>query len=855
MKRLILSLSLIWGCAYFTFGKPVDFDIARTVADNFLSSHTGFVSNTFIGDYTMVKSSAYANEEAEQVIYYYVFHTAPTGFIIIAGDDRVFPILAYSVDGYFDTDDMPVNVRKWVEMYKKEIGYIVENNIEATESVMLTWKKYTDKDAVRESVIIAVDPLVKTKWNQSPYYNAMCPGGSVTGCTATAMAQVMKFWNHPVRGIGFHSYNHATYGTLSANFGNTTYQWSQMPNSINAANSAISTLMYHAGVSVNMNYSPQGSNAHVLSYNGTIPDCAEEALKKYFGYKSTLKGIEKKNYTETHWVSLIKTELDKERPVLYAGWSQTGGHAFVCDGYDNNNYFHFNWGWGGAYDGYFILTTMNPGSGSGYTNNQQMITGIEPVASNQTYSLKLGEKVKVTPSPMTFGHEFTVKTNITNSGDGTFNGDFCAAVFDDSWNFIDYAEIKTNMTLTGNSSFSSSLVFANAGLLSMLPGDYYIGIYYKAQGTNEWQRVADNGSYVNFVPHRVYFAADIELYTDMTVTPGVNDLVEGKPAKVVVNVVNDGFATFKGWYSADLYDLNGYWVANFGMLYESHGLYPGSYYLAPYLQFETQNLEAPPGTYFLAIHYKPVNKEWSLAGSSYHANPIYVIVKEAAMQPDVYEANNTAQTAYGLPASYTNNTAKISTEGSNCHVVNDFDFYKIELSGGYRYLVTAKLQDAYSSDDGKEYTADVMFSTSIDAGTWSETYDDIMYQSIQLVGPQTIYFQVVPFFEGDRGTYLLEIEIQRFPLVATDDTRKLPDIFVYPNPTSDFIQAEVSHPEWIQQVAMYTMSGQTVPVYESIRDNRIVKIPVDHLENGTYMLVLSNGKNQVAKKVIVCHQE
>lgn len=855
MRKLILTFFLSWFCTGFIWAKPVDSKKAVTVANNFIASHTGFLKNAKIIDYSLIKSEGLFEENTETALYFYVFKTSPSGFVIIAGDDCVFPVLGYGIDENFDTGSMPVHVRKWMDMYKKEIGYLIANQIEATEEIIRAWQKLSDNSASRESVVVAVNPLLKTKWNQWPHYNALCPGGSPTGCTATAMTQVMKFWNHPERGSGFHSYNHATYGTLSANFGNTTYLWNQMPNEINSPNNAVATLMYHAGVSVNMGYSPEGSNAHVLSYNGSIPDCAEEALKKYFGYKSSLKGIEKKNYTDAHWISLMKTELDQGRPILYAGWSQTGGHAFVCDGYDNNNFFHFNWGWGGAYDGYFILTTLNPGSGSGFTNYQQMITGIQPVANNLTYSLKLNEKIKVTPSPMTFGKDFTVKTNILNSGGGTFNGDFCAAIFDDSWNFIDYVEIKTNLTLTGNSSFSSSLVFYNPGLLSMLPGDYFIGIYYKPQGDNQWQRVSDNGTYVNFVPHRVYFAADIELYTDLVVTPGINELVEGRNAKVVVNVVNDGYATFKGWYSADLYDLNGSWVANFGMLYESHGLNPGSYYLLPYLQFETQNLDAPPGTYFLAIHYKPDNKDWSLAGSSYHANPIYVIVKEAAMEPDIYEPNNVVQQAYTFPVNFMDHEAIITTTGSNCHEVNDYDFYKFELPAGYRYMVNARIQDSYDSDDGNEYTADVMFSVSNNGTTWTETFDDVMYQSIQLVGQQTVYFQVVPFFEGERGTYLLQLQIQRFPIVSSEDLSLLPEIVVYPNPVHDIIQIAASQQDWIQQVSLYSVQGQEIPIYKISRQGQNLSVTVDHVSNGLYLLSLSNGYYHINKKITICHSE
>jgi hypothetical protein len=225
------------------------------------------------------------------------------------------------------------------------------------------------------SVSTAVSPLVQTKWDQSPYYNNLCPYDNskgertVTGCVATAMAQVMNYWEYPKKGTGFHSYNHSKYGTLNANFGSTTYDWANMPNELTSSSStvqknAVATLMYHCGVSVDMDYnvsSEGGSGAYVISSRSPVTHCTEYALKTYFGYKTSIQGVQKADYTTTNWKNLLKAELDASRPIVYAGFGD-GGHCFVCDGYDNNDYFHFNWGWGGLYDGYFALNALIPGA-------------------------------------------------------------------------------------------------------------------------------------------------------------------------------------------------------------------------------------------------------------------------------------------------------------------------------------------------------------------------------------------------------------------------------------------------------------------------------------------------------------
>ncbi len=290
---------------------------------------------------------------------------------------------------------------KWLEGYKNEIRFIITNNILQTTEIANDWSSLINGINYGGSLgkKAGVTPLCQTTWDQSPYYNALCPYDNsasertVTGCVATAMAQVMKFWNFPATGTGYHSYNHDTYGTLSANFGSSTYNWTSMPNNVSSNNSAVATLMYHCGVSVDMNYgvgSTGGSGAYVISNASPVTNCTEYALKNYFGYKSTLQGVEKDNYTQTQWVNLMKTELDAGRPVIYAGFGSGGGHCFVNDGYDINSFFHFNWGWSGSYNGFFVITALNPGGvgtgggTGGFNNNHQAVIGIEPSSGSSS---------------------------------------------------------------------------------------------------------------------------------------------------------------------------------------------------------------------------------------------------------------------------------------------------------------------------------------------------------------------------------------------------------------------------------------------------------------------------------------
>ena len=307
----------------------------------------------------------------------YIYNIGTQGFVIISGNTVLPPVLAWSNQGNFpDMEDAPENFRYWMGRYNEMIDFAIVNGIAPEAKIQQQW------DEAAQGVFgtrntRTVDPLVETLWNQDCFYNAMCPatgggwwssgpcGHAYAGCVATAMGQVMKYWNHPEHGFGSHSYVHSEYGTQSADFGNTTYQWSQMPNELWFDNDPIATLLYHCGVSVNMNYSPNGSGAY-------SPD-VETALRTYFGYCGA-KYISKGSYQEEAWINMLKSELDRSHPIYYSGSHDNSGHAFVCDGYDSDDLMHFNFGWSGSGDAFYSTYDVN-----GFSENQAIVTHIYPI--------------------------------------------------------------------------------------------------------------------------------------------------------------------------------------------------------------------------------------------------------------------------------------------------------------------------------------------------------------------------------------------------------------------------------------------------------------------------------------------
>jgi len=354
------------------FAEKTDVKTAQALATNF------YYEKSLLSGYDLKQpaelSLTYTQLSDNEEIYY-VFSSG-NGYIIVAADDAVYPVLAYSFEKNYSTKNMPPEFSSWMSTYEDQIVHIRKNKIMADHRITETWRNYTsdfNPATYLKSNTKSVAPLLISTWDQGTYYNYLCPadpagaGGHVyTGCVATAMAQVMYYYRYPMVGSGTHSY-YSDYGTLSANFGATTYNWNEMQNEIGGKyNYSMALIQLHCGIAINMNYSPDGSGAQM--WNDV------EAMKSHFGYSSSTQLVYKDDHP-TDWADLIRSDLDNKRPVQYAGYGE-GGHAFVCDGYQGTDFFHFNWGWGGAYDGYFYLDNLNPG----YTFNydQQAIINSYP---------------------------------------------------------------------------------------------------------------------------------------------------------------------------------------------------------------------------------------------------------------------------------------------------------------------------------------------------------------------------------------------------------------------------------------------------------------------------------------------
>ena len=462
MKRIINSLLLLqicfWGFLQLA-ATPITQQQAQQNVQTFLESK-GLATKASTLRLSKPKFTS------SNIEYYYVFNIGDHGgYVIAAGDDCAPAILGYADSGSVNVDSMPENMKAWLEEYATQIEYMQEHQLVASPKLTTSYN--------------AISPLLTTTWDQLDPYNQNCPdffgyGKCVTGCVATAMAQVMYY--HRANSVTQTTAQIPAYDcrTLWLNGSDTLghihvdaipagspIDWGNMLNSYGSSATAIqkeavANLMKYCGASVSMNYANEwdgGSGA----YSTDVP----VALKAYFNYSNETVLKNRSDYSSNDaWESLIYNELSNSRPVYYSGRNSSGGHAFVCDGYDGSGYYHINWGWSGTSDGYFLLTALDPnqqgtgGSSSGYNQNQAALINAQPRSS--------------TPPPSGIGISFAdlrVKVlcvqNWDTNGDGELSEAEAAAVTDlgsvfknqSSITSFDELQYFTGLTVIGNFAF------------------------------------------------------------------------------------------------------------------------------------------------------------------------------------------------------------------------------------------------------------------------------------------------------------------------------------------------------------------------------------------------------------------
>lgn len=491
MKRTTTILIAICVSALFANGKQISQNAALSAARKY--SRTGQVAPA-----KNLRSDKTNNAP------YYAFNLEQ-GYVIVSGDDEMTELVGYAENGFFDAENVPPQMQLWLDGYAEYVAAVQSGKAKARKILL------------SDSPSVVVEPLVTTKWNQDAPFNNFAPEYTddnnntqrcATGCAATAMAQIMKFHNWPEQGVGHYSYEHQSFGTISSNFSEHVYDWTNMIDRYNNGEysnvqaDAVALLMKDCGVSLNMNYGPV-SGASIYSYT--------PAFKNYFRYSS--RTVNRSGCETAEFTKIITDELQEGRPIIYCGTGEDGGHAFVVDGYDTNYFLHVNWGWGGYSDGYFDMNYMDPtglgiGGGSGaFKWNQGIVLarplkdGVEPYEFIQQLCFVLFNDVQggifcEQEMPANKGDVVTILLrNTANLSGESFFGSLNVGVFDDSGALVTMGNeerIENNngelLEFQSGSLYSVDLPMTlnTAGIAD---GNYIVRAMSKANG-NVWRKFA-----------------------------------------------------------------------------------------------------------------------------------------------------------------------------------------------------------------------------------------------------------------------------------------------------------------------------------------------------------------------------
>ena len=393
---------------------PVDVSRAKQVGAKFINANTGTRAAT-AQDLRLVSTF----RTTEGVAAFRVFNLDGGGWVMVAADDCSTPILGFSSSGQFDENNLPPALQLYLKGFVEQIEYGIADHMRASDSIAHQWELVQSTGRViddRSGDNGQIGPLIKTQWGQGTefddgthyYYNILCPsdsdgpnGHTLTGCVPTSMAQIMRYWNYPEQGNGYHSYWAGIYGNQEADFGETYYDWDNMPLQLddhdgepNVQDTAVATLMYHCGVAVDALYGIVGFS---IGSTAGLYWLVEEAFEDYFRYSTDAEFVWRTwpmiglpnpfaQYNYPAWRNKIRQDLIRDCPVWYLA-SENGtvfkAHAFVCDGIRDDGYLHFNWGWNGSYDGpneWYALGALNPGDNH-YNYTNAAIFGIHPPTS------------------------------------------------------------------------------------------------------------------------------------------------------------------------------------------------------------------------------------------------------------------------------------------------------------------------------------------------------------------------------------------------------------------------------------------------------------------------------------------
>lgn len=768
----------------------------------------------------------------DSLITYYAFNKGiNNGFIIISGDDRAISLLGYADEGTFNYENLPDNMKYWLSNYDKELLTVTE-----------TTNTFAAKTQTETNQQTAVSPLLgNIKWNQDAPYNNLCPlipptntSRAVTGCVATGMAQIMMYYKWPVTGLGTNSYTSKTNNiTSTANFGTTTYDWANITptytsTSTESQKTAVSTLMFHCGVSVNMDYGESSSAS---------TQAMAQALKNNFRFDQNMQRYLRNYYTRAEWTNFLMNELNASRPILYAGESKDGGHLFVCDGYDNNGLFHINWGWGGSSNGYFQISALDPsvqgigGSSGGYNSVQEILIGVQkPASTTPTYNIYTNDTLGYSTKTISRNGTFTLSATKTyNKGVNTFAGSIGIALYN-QLGFVSL--IKSNLVNLAAGYGYPSISFSNTVINSnVAAGTYKIYLVYKASSESTWQIIRAPIGTPNYVNAEIT-ANDIKFSTPTSTGPVLKlnsftktgNLYQNKQGRFNVSITNNGaeYNSVIGIYLESFDNQTSYQLVST----ETINIASGETRVVDF----AGNITLAPGKYYLATMYDPINNPEKTAD--------VVQLGDYQLVDILAEPTTTPTLSLTSTISFPNTLQvdkKLATLTAT--IKNTTGFYDkkliafiFETTGGSS-LAYLGYQDAIL--DANE-TKTFKFTGEINLPL--KNYNAVVYY-------QNTSSQWTSFTPTNYGRLTFTLVDQA---TGIQDTKTNTELKIYPNPVYD--RLSISSASTIKNIQICDISGKVCLSKKQVNSNEIT-VFVHDLSSGSYILKIETTDGFEVKKI------
>ena len=848
-KSLFITIILCLSVSLQLFSKPRDVSQAKEIAKTFLTDKNTLLKRSSVTspEFNLVylaQSTPTLRSGSDVQPYYYIFNVNENnGFIIVSGNDNAKGVLGYSDNGSFDKNNLPQGFEYWLNFYQEEIEYLYE--LEETEPSSVNDNEFYYED----NFPALIEPFVQAKWNQDYPYNMYCPEidstgqQAVSGCVATAAAQVMHYYRWPEKGDSSKTYTTRTHKIeLSVDYSDTYYDWDNMTNTYNSKstqeeNEAVGTLMYHVGTAADMNYG---------TTSGAYTRDMAKALVTYFNYDKNIRYIQRTYYSFTEWENIIKTELTEGRPVLYAGSSSSGAQLFVCDGYDMNDFFHINWGWGGSSDGYFELTALTPGTQGiggttgGYNRSQEIIIGIQkPTQELQEpfyeITMKNAPEISVDRTNRTDTFKITV-ASIYNRGSNLFSGKFGVALYADN-------ELKNILIEKDVDSLKANYGWSTYNIdTSIEPevenGYYKLHIVYKGVDQDDWNIVRGTGgvdNYVNVIVtnRQIYFSEAIDSRPLLVVNDceAMGNYYSNRIARLKMDISNQGME----YNSYLFFCLES--ESNDGMTFLSPSevfFLPGGDEKETIFELKLNNIKA--GNYRLHVLEDYYNNFSSDNRRFLLKEPLSIEVRE---EPESFDLELTSQISVPNPQYVHPDNIEITA-----NIKNKGGYFADYMSAYLFKKGSSESSDRFGYqrvfiDENEEQAVIFKGSMELEAGDYTVL---VLYWNEQ--ANNWGYFDSYPYSFSMLSVRVTEEDP---PATKLDFNDSAVDIHLYPNPTDDILY--IQSPESISSVSVYNISG--TKQLEKLNDScSSMQLSLSGLESGMYIIKISTVNGIKTSRII-----